>query len=47
MGVSLNCQDARGGVYDSAGSSTWSKSDQYELGLNSALGYNGVGQYGR
>ncbi|CZR66087.1 uncharacterized protein PAC_15988 [Phialocephala subalpina] len=46
LGVSSNCEEARGGVFDSSKSSTWVQSDQDFLGLNAALGYQGVGQYG-
>jgi hypothetical protein len=51
--VEENCAEARGGVFDSAKSSTWNQTyanatqDQYSLGLNGQLGENGVGQYGR
>lgn len=46
IGVKVNCQDDRGGVFNGAASSTWVPSDQDFLGLNTALGYQGVGQYG-
>jgi hypothetical protein len=46
LGVETSCQESRGGVFDSAESSSWEQGAQYELGLNSELGYTGVGQYG-
>lgn len=52
LGVSSDCAEARGGVFDSAKSSTWNQTyanatqDQYQLGLNGQLGESGIGQYG-
>ncbi|KUJ21618.1 acid protease [Mollisia scopiformis] len=46
VGVSSNCGDARGGLFNSTDSSTWIQSDQDFLGLDATLGYQGVGQYG-
>ncbi|KAE8441217.1 hypothetical protein EG329_005617 [Mollisiaceae sp. DMI_Dod_QoI] len=46
IGVPLDCDDARGGVFDGSKSSTWIQSDQDFLGLDAGLGYQGVGQYG-
>jgi len=52
LGVEADCGEARGGVFDSAQSSTWTQTyrnatqDQYTLGLNTQLGEDGVGQYG-
>lgn len=46
VGVRSNCQDDRGGVFDSASSKTWQQGDQYQLQLDSQFGYEGVGQYG-
>lgn len=46
VGVSSNCGDARGGLFDDTDSSTWIPSDQDFLGLDQGLGYEGVGQYG-
>ncbi|KAL2075540.1 hypothetical protein VTL71DRAFT_483 [Oculimacula yallundae] len=46
VGVKADCEEARGGFYDSAKSSTWKQSDQYQLQLEEMLGYEGVGQYG-
>lgn len=41
-----DCAEARGAFFDPTKSSTWQEGEQNELGLNSALGYEGVGQYG-
>lgn len=52
VGVEADCAEERGGVFDSAKSSTWNQTyanasqDQYTLGLNEQLGENGIGQYG-
>jgi hypothetical protein len=46
VGVASDCQEKRGGVFDSAKSTSWVQAEQYELSLDSALGYSGVGQYG-
>jgi hypothetical protein len=45
-GVEKECQEERGGVFDTAKSSTWKKGEQYQLGLGGELGMSGVGQYG-
>ncbi|CZS97414.1 uncharacterized protein RCO7_00245 [Rhynchosporium graminicola] len=45
-GVEANCEEARGGFFNSARSSTWKQGDQYMLQLENMLGYDGVGQYG-
>ena len=49
LGVPADCGDERGGLFDSASSSSWELGQglsQYSLGLNTDLGYDGVGQYG-
>lgn len=52
LGVQADCQEERGGVFDSAKSASWNQTyhdaakNQYDLGLNTQLGENGVGQYG-
>ncbi len=45
-GVSPNCGDARGGLFDTSTSSTWQNGQEQFLGLDAALGYEGEGQYG-
>ena len=45
-GVSPNCGDARGGLFDNNTSSTWKNGQEQFLGLDAALGYQGEGQYG-
>ncbi|KAH7342685.1 aspartic peptidase domain-containing protein [Rhexocercosporidium sp. MPI-PUGE-AT-0058] len=46
VGVKANCEEDRGGFFDSAKSSTWKQGEQYQLQLEEMLGYEGVGQYG-
>ncbi|KAG4432803.1 hypothetical protein IFR05_011714 [Cadophora sp. M221] len=46
VGVKADCEEDRGGFFDSAKSSTWKQGDQYQLQLEEMLGYEGVGQYG-
>lgn len=46
VGVPPDCAEARGEFFDPTKSSTWQEGEQNELGLNHALGYQGVGQYG-
>ncbi|RDW74958.1 hypothetical protein BP6252_06100 [Coleophoma cylindrospora] len=45
-GVSADCGDERGGLWEATSSSTWQQGDQLFLGLNQDLGYSGQGQYG-
>ncbi|RDW85871.1 hypothetical protein BP5796_04196 [Coleophoma crateriformis] len=45
-GVSTDCGDERGGLWEATSSSTWQQGDQLFLGLNQDLGYSGQGQYG-
>lgn len=45
-GVTTDCQDDRGGVFDVTKSSSWVAEKQRPLDLNADLGYAGVGQYG-
>jgi hypothetical protein len=45
-GVSPDCGEARGGLFDNNTSSTWENGQEQFLGLNEALGYDGEGQYG-
>jgi len=45
-GVSPNCADARGGLFDNSSSSTWKNGQEQFLGLDADLGYEGEGQYG-
>jgi hypothetical protein len=46
MGVSQDCDEARGEVFTDKNSSTWKEAGQYGLGVNGLLGYGGVGNYG-
>ncbi|CAG8953280.1 hypothetical protein HYFRA_00003487 [Hymenoscyphus fraxineus] len=45
-GVPADCADSRGGFFDFTKSGTWEMGEQNELGLNRALGFEGVGVYG-
>ncbi len=45
-GVSPDCADARGGVFNNDSSSTWVNGLEEFLGLDTDLGYSGEGQYG-
>jgi hypothetical protein len=45
-GVSPDCGNARGGLFDNNTSSTWENGQEQFLGLDEALGYDGEGQYG-
>lgn len=47
LGVPANCQESRGGTFDSTKSSTWKDEGDFTLGLNNLLGYDGVADYGR
>lgn len=40
------CIRNRGGIFDPKESSTWNASAFYPLGLDSHLGFGGIGQYG-
>lgn len=46
LGVPKGCSDLRGTFFESSGSSTWENNTQNNLGLDEAMGYSGVGQYG-
>lgn len=45
-GVAAECEDARGGVFETGESTTWQQTGQWALGLDQDLGQSGVGQYG-
>ncbi len=46
LGVASDCIEARGGAFESQSSSTWQDEGEFTLGVNTDLGYNGVGDYG-
>ena len=46
VGVTPNCQDARGGTFSNFTSSTWESEGQFTLGVDTNLGESGVGLYG-
>jgi hypothetical protein len=46
LGVPSNCGDMRGGLFSNVSSSTWEDEGEFTLGLNTPLGYNGIGEYG-
>jgi hypothetical protein len=47
LGVPADCSDLRGTFFESSASSTWQNNTQNSLGLDMAMGYSGVGQYGK